>query len=322
MAIHIGISGWRYEGWRGVFYPKGLRQASELAYASRAVDAIEINGSHYSLQTIDSYRSWHDAVPEDFVFSVKGPRYLTHMLRFRDESALPAIANFFASGVLALEDKLGPFLWQFPPNFPFEATRLERFLALLPPTVEDAVTLAKRHDARVKKPWCETRRAGQLRHAVEIRHRSFCTPEFPEILRRHGVALVVSDAVADWPYTEDVTADFLYLRLHGTETLYSGAYSDAALERWARRIATWARGSEPRDAIRIAKTPLTRTPRDIYCYFDNDQKVQAPFDAQRLKQWLGREGVALRKRDAPPPLAPAGSARRKPRSHAVQASHE
>jgi len=321
MAIHIGISGWRYAGWRGVFYPKGLRQASELAYASRAVDTIEINGSHYSLQTIDSYRSWRDAVPEDFVFSVKGPRYLTHMLRFRDESARPAIANFFASGVLALEDKLGPFLWQFPPNFPFEATRLERFLALLPPTVEDAVALAREHDARVKAPWCETQRTGRLRHAVEIRHRSFCTPEFPDILRRHGVALVISDAVADWPYAEDVTADFLYLRLHGTETLYSGAYSEAALKRWARRIAAWAGGGEPRDARRIAKTPLTRTSRDLYCYFDNDQKVQAPFDAQRLKQWLGREGVAVRKADVPLAQEPARQARREPRSRAVQASH-
>ena len=321
MAIHIGISGWRYEGWRGVFYPKGLRQASELAYASRAVDTIEINGSHYSLQTIDSYRSWRDAVPEDFVFSVKGPRYLTHMLRFRDESARPAIANFFASGVLALEDKLGSFLWQFPPNFPFEATRLERFLALLPPTVEDAVALAREHDARVKAPWCETQRMGRLRHAVEIRHRSFCTPEFPDILRRHGVALVISDAVADWPYAEDVTADFLYLRLHGTETLYSGAYSEAALKRWARRIAAWAGGGEPRDARRIAKTPLTRTSRDLYCYFDNDQKVQAPFDAQRLKQWLGREGVAVRKTDVPLAQEPARQARREPHSRAVQASH-
>lgn len=321
MAIHIGISGWRYAGWRGVFYPKGLRQASELAYASRAVDTIEINGSHYSLQTIDSYRSWHDAVPEDFVFSVKGPRYLTHMLRFRDESALPAIANFFASGVLALEDKLGPFLWQFPPNFPFEATRLERFLALLPRTVEDAVVLARQHDARVKKPWCETQRTGPLRHAVEIRHRSFCTPEFPDILRRHGVALVISDAVADWPYAEDVTADFLYLRLHGTETLYSGAYSEAALKRWAKRIATWTRGGEPRDAKRIAKTPLTRTSRDLYCYFDNDQKVQAPFDAQRLKQCLVRERVAVRQSDTPLVHEPVRPARRERRIHAVQASH-
>lgn len=299
MTIHIGISGWRYAGWRGVFYPVGLRQAGELAFASRAVDTIEINGSHYSLQTINSYRNWHDATPEGFVFSVKGPRYLTHMLRFRDESARAAIANFFASGVLALEAKLGPFLWQFPPNFSFDATRLERFFALLPRTVDDAIALAKQHDARVKAPWCRPRHSGRLRHAVEIRHTSFRTPEFPEILRRHGVALVMSDAVAGWPYAEDVTADFVYLRLHGTETLYSGAYSDAALDRWAHRIATWARGGEPRDAERISRVSAPCTKRDAFCYFDNDQKVQAPFDAQRLKQLIESEGVAVRKNEKP-----------------------
>lgn len=283
MTIHIGISGWRYEGWRGVFYPKGLAQARELDYASRAVDTIEINGSHYSLQTIGSYRSWYEATPDGFVFAVKGPRYLTHMLRFRDETAFPAIANFFASGVLALEEKLGPFLWQFPPNFRFDSERLERFLALLPKTFDEAIALARRHDARVKVPWCNTQRQGPLRHAVEVRHPSFCVAAFPEILRRHHASLVISDSVAGWPYFEDVTADFLYMRLHGTETLYSGAYSDAALDRWARRIRTWARGTEPRDARRVSTVRSDRTVRDVYCYFDNDQKVEAPFDARRLK---------------------------------------
>jgi len=130
--IRIGISGWRYAGWRGVFYPKKLAQARELDFASRAVQTVEINGSHYSLQSVTSYRAWRDATPDGFVFSVKGPRYLTHMLRFRDETAIPAISNFFASGVLALGDKLGPFLWQFPPNFSFRPEAFERFLELLP----------------------------------------------------------------------------------------------------------------------------------------------------------------------------------------------
>ena len=286
MTIHIGISGWRYEGWRGVFYPKGLAQARELAYASRAVDTIEINGSHYSLQTIGSYRSWHAATPEHFIFSVKGPRYLTHMLRFRDESAHPAIANFFASGVLALEDKLGPFLWQFPPNFPFDATRLERFLALLPQTIDEAVALARKHDTRVKAPWFETRRRGRLRHAVEVRHASFCDEAFPEILRRHHVALVISDSVAGWPYFEDITADFIYMRLHGTKTLYSGAYAEPVLDRWAERIQAWSKGREPRDAKRLSSVRPERGEHDVFCYFDNDQKVEAPFDARRLKERL------------------------------------
>lgn len=323
MTIHIGVSGWRYAGWRGgVFYPKGLPQAGELAFASRAVDTIEINGSHYSLQSLGSYRMWYDATPEGFVFSVKGPRYLTHMLRFRDESARPAIANFFASGVLALREKLGPFLWQFPPNFSFDPARLEAFLGLLPHTVGQAAELAARHDARVKQPWFAVKGRSALRHAVEIRHASFCTPDFVALLRRHGVALVVSDSVAGWPYAEDVTADFVYMRLHGTETRYSGAYSKAALERWAARIAAWSDGSEPRGAKRIVPVSPEHEPRDVFCYFDNDQKVEAPFDAQRLERLLEGEGAARddvaawkRKpsRRAPPVRASQTSAARAPK---------
>lgn len=293
MTIHIGISGWRYAPWRGVFYPKGLAQARELEYASRAVDTIEINGSHYSLQTIGSYRSWYAATPERFVFSVKGPRYLTHMLRFRDESAGPAIANFFASGVLALEEKLGPFLWQFPPNFPFDATRLERFLSLLPRTTDDAIALARRHDARVKAPWFDAKRRGRLRHAVEVRHASFCVGAFAELLRSHQASLVISDSVAGWPYFEEVTTDFVYMRLHGTETPYSGAYAEPALDRWAERIRAWSVGEEPADAKHVSATLPERARRDVFCYFDNDQKVEAPFDARRLMERLGVGAGAL-----------------------------
>ncbi|MFM0052202.1 DUF72 domain-containing protein [Caballeronia grimmiae] len=286
--IRIGISGWRYAGWRGVFYPKKLAQARELEFASRAVQTVEINGSHYSLQTLSSYRAWHDATPADFVFSVKGPRYLTHMLRFRDETAIPASANFFASGVLALGDKLGPFLWQFPPNFSFKPESFERFLQLLPKDTHAAAALAQQHDTRVKEPWCEPGRKRALRHAIEIRHHSFCSDAFIRLLRKYGAALVVSDSVADWPYAEDLTSDFVYMRLHGTETLYGGAYSDEALDGWARRIERWAAGGQIEDAKLIASAaPRRRASRDVYCYFDNDQKVQAPFDARRLMERLG-----------------------------------
>ncbi|GGD93007.1 DUF72 domain-containing protein [Caballeronia grimmiae] len=286
--IRIGISGWRYAGWRGVFYPKKLAQARELEFASRAVQTVEINGSHYSLQTLSSYRAWHDATPADFVFSVKGPRYLTHMLRFRDETAIPASANFFASGVLALGDKLGPFLWQFPPNFSFKPESFERFLQLLPKDTHAAAALAQQHDTRVKEPWCEPGRKRALRHAVEIRHHSFCSDAFIRLLRKYGAALVVSDSVADWPYAEDLTSDFVYMRLHGTETLYGGAYSDEALDGWARRIERWAAGGQIEDAKLIASAAARRrASRDVYCYFDNDQKVQAPFDARRLMERLG-----------------------------------
>ncbi|TPQ36693.1 DUF72 domain-containing protein [Cupriavidus pinatubonensis] len=287
MTVRIGISGWRYEGWRGVFYPKGLAQRRELEYASRQVESIEINGSHYSLQSIKSWRAWHDAVPDDFVFAVKGPRYLTHLLRFRDEKAVPALANFFASGVLALRHKLGPFLWQFPPNYRFDAERFDRFLSLLPSDTGGARALARQHDGRVKSPWFAAHGDRPLRHAVEVRHESFCTDAFPAMLRRHRAALVVSHAIADWPYAEDVTSDFIYIRLHGAQALYSGAYADKALDRWAQRVRAWAAGGEPADARRLGKAVAPRVRRDVYCYFDNDQKVHAPFDAQRLRERLG-----------------------------------
>ncbi|MEM5436109.1 DUF72 domain-containing protein [Paraburkholderia diazotrophica] len=287
MTTRIGISGWRYSGWRGVFYPEGLAQKRELEFASRAVDTIEINGSHYSLQTVESYLSWYDATPRNFIFSVKGPRYLTHMLRFRDETARPAMANFFASGVLALREKLGVFLWQFPPNFAFVPDSFEAFLALLPVDFASAAQFAAQHDARVNHPWFNVDVNRRLRHAIEIRHPSFCAPEFVALLRKYKAALVISDSTAGWPYGEDVTSDFVYLRLHGSETLYSGAYSDAALERLAARIDAWARGGEPQDAVRFAPRPATqRRSRDVLVYFDNDTKVEAPFDAARLKARL------------------------------------
>ncbi|WP_438391239.1 DUF72 domain-containing protein [Caballeronia sp. DA-9] len=288
MATRIGISGWRYAGWRGVFYPKDLKQARELEFASRIVETIEINGSHYSLQTLASYKTWHAATPAHFVFSVKGPRYLTHMLRFRDDSARPAMANFFASGVLALEEKLGPFLWQFPPNYSFDPERLDRFLNMLPRDTRESAALADQHDARVKEPWFDVRRHRKLRHAIEVRHPSFESPDFIKTLRKHGVALVVSDSVAGWPYAEDLTADFIYMRLHGAETLYGGSYTDAALDHWASRIRDWSKGNEPADPkLFSAARARPRKSRDVFCYFDNDQKVQAPFDAQRLMMRLG-----------------------------------
>ncbi|WP_420995005.1 DUF72 domain-containing protein [Cupriavidus sp. 30B13] len=314
MTIRIGISGWRYAGWRGVFYPAGLAQRRELEFASRAVDTIEINGSHYALQTSASYRAWHAATPADFVFSVKGPRYLTHMLRFRDDAARPAMANFLASGVLALGEKLGPLLWQFPPGFAYDEERLARFVSLLPGDTGEAAALAREHDHRVRQPWLEAGRRRRLRHAIEIRHPSFCQPAFAALLRKHRLALVVSDAVADWPYIEEVTADFLYLRLHGTQTLYGGAYPDAALDQWSARIRAWAAGGEPADARRISATPVRRRrARDVFCYFDNDKKVEAPFDAGRLVGRLRAGDAAQGKQHDKPQDEPQHKPQGKPR---------
>ncbi len=278
-SIRIGISGWRYKGWRNSFYPPNLIQARELAFASRALQTIEINGSHYALQTPTSYRHWHDATPSGFMFSVKAPRYITHVLRLRDVE--PAIANFFASGLFNLEEKLGPILWQFPPSFRFDEVSFAAFLQSLPRDTEAARDVARKHDTHIKHPCLEIDEKRPLRHAIEVRHPSFFTSAFVKILRKHGAALVASDS-PDWPYAEDVTADFAYMRLHGQGTLYSGEYSDAALDYWSARIQTWAAGKEAHDAQRISSAYKKYAERDVYCYLDNDVKVRAPFDAARM----------------------------------------
>jgi uncharacterized protein YecE (DUF72 family) len=282
-TIRIGISGWTYRGWRGSFYPTGLPHSDELSYASRQVDTIEINGTHYSLQHPDSFLRWHEETPEGFVFAVKGSRFITHLKQLHDIET--PLANFFASGVLRLEEKLGPFLWQFSPRFKFDPERLEHFFALLPRDTESAVALAERHDRRlVGRAWTQTRSRRELRHAIEIRHPSFLDPAFVALLRRHRMALVFADSV-EWPYAEDLTADFVYLRLHGSEELYASGYSDEALDHWAARIKLWARGLEPNDARLIAPEakPPRRTARGVFVYFDNDAKVRAPADARALR---------------------------------------
>jgi uncharacterized protein YecE (DUF72 family) len=292
MAIRIGISGWRYAPWRGVFYPTDLPQRRELEYASRTFSSIEINGSFYSLQTPTSWARWRDEAPEDFVFSVKGPRYITHILRLRDIEK--PLANFFASGVLQLGPKLGPLLWQFPPSLQFDEDLFDAFFAALPRDTPGALALARRRErsrmkGRTALPKMEDL---PLRHAVEIRHTSFVQTTFIRLLRRHRIALVVADSAGRFPYAEDVTADFMYLRLHGDKELYVSGYSDAALNRWADRIRRWRTGSEPEDAQKFSElAPLKRKSRDLYCYFDNDAKVHAPFDAVRLREKLEGENA-------------------------------
>jgi uncharacterized protein YecE (DUF72 family) len=288
MAIRIGISGWRYAPWRGVFYPRGLPQRRELEYAARRFDSVEINGSFYSLQTPDSYAAWREATPPGFVFSVKGPRYLTHMLKLR--AVEKPLANFLASGLLRLGDRLGPILWQLPPFLRFDAARLAAFFELLPRDLEQALALARRRDiARMRGRSALAIDANRpLRHALEVRHESFRDPAFVELLRAHDIALVVADTAGRWPLLEDVTADFVYIRLHGDEELYVSGYDERALDHWAARIRAWAAGGQPRNA-RLAgdgKAPARRV-RDVYCYFDNDAKVRAPFDALGLMRRLG-----------------------------------
>jgi uncharacterized protein YecE (DUF72 family) len=283
----VGISGWRYPPWRGVFYPPGLPQHRELEYASRALPTIEINGTFYSLQTPESFQRWYEQTPSGFVFSVKGARYITHIRRLRDIDA--PLANFFASGLFNLREKLGPILWQFPPSFRFDPERMKRFLELLPKDTEHALSLARHRERRmVGRVRLAIDAPRPLRHAVEIRHESFIDESFVQMLHEQNIALVVADTAGKWPYCEDVTADFLYLRLHGDKELYASGYTDEALERWATRIQAWRAGFQPDDAhlISTAFTPQQR-PRDVYCYFDNDIKVRAPFDAKALIEKLG-----------------------------------
>ena len=280
-TVRIGISGWRYPPWRGVFYPPKLPQKRELAYAANIFRSIEINGTFYSLQRPEYFDSWAAETPDDFVFSVKGPRFITHIKRLKEVKA--PLANFLASGVLRLGPKFGPILWQFPPNFRFEPEKLETFLKMLPHDTKSAAALARRHDKRLSgRSALKTDANRQLRHAMEIRHNSFVTPAFVELLRKYDVALVCADAV-EWPRLMDITSDFVYCRLHGSEQLYASGYDKQALDQWAARVAGWARGEMPAEAEQICKAGQLQTqPRDVFIYFDNDAKVRAPFDAQGL----------------------------------------
>lgn len=282
----VGISGWTYPGWRGVFYPKALLQRRELEYASRCFNSVEINASFYALQTADSYRAWYRQTPPGFLFAVKGSRFITHMKKLRDIEE--PLANFFASGVLALGEKLGPILWQFGSNLGFDPGRFDAFFRLLPRDTASAAALARLHTAgRLKSAWTTTDHCRPIRYAVEIRHDSFIQPRFIDLLRRHNIALCIADTAGLYPYAEDITADFVYIRLHGAEQLYWSGYTDAQLDWWAARARLWSAGAEPADAKRIAPAHAKAQPRDIYIYFDNDAQVRAPFDAANLARRLG-----------------------------------
>ena len=279
--IRIGISGWRYKGWRGVFYPQELAQRRELEYAAGIFRSVEINGTFYSLQRPESFAAWAASTPEDFVFAVKGPRFITHMKKLRDVET--PLANFFASGIFQLGCKLGPILWQLPPNFQFDVERLEDFFKLLPRDTRAAARVASRHDHRLdKRADLRPRVRMPLRHALEIRHDSFRVPGFIKLLRKYNIALVCADTV-EWPRLMDLTSDFVYCRLHGSEVLYASGYGKKDLDVWARRVAAWAKGEEPAEAERVIDRPGPKLPsRDVYVYFDNDAKVRAPFDAMSL----------------------------------------
>ena len=280
----IGISGWRYAPWRKNFYPEGLVQKKELYFASRSVNSIEINGSFYALQTPERYATWYADTPANFVFSVKAPRYITHIRRLNDVEE--PIANFFASGIFELKEKLGAILWQFPPSFKFNEEQFLQFLQLLPKTTTEAAKNTLKFHPDFKLP-AQAAKSQRIRHAVEIRNQSFVDPAFIKLLRRHNVALVVADSAKRFPYAEDITSDFVYMRLHGDTELYKSGYSKAAIEHWYKRIKAWCRGSYPKDAKLIGKRVRLHETLDIFCYFDNTDKLWAPQDARHLSALLG-----------------------------------
>ncbi len=282
--IRIGVSGWTYTPWRGNFYPTGLRQKDELSYAASQFNALEINGTFYGMQVPQSFARWAAAVPDDFVFAVKGPRFLTHMLKLTRIEA--PLANFFASGPLALGHKLGPILWQFPERFGFDPDRLLPFFEMLPRTHSAAARLAARHDHRLRAAaHLEIVDDLPIRHAIEIRHAGFREPRFIDLLRRHNVALVCADTV-DWPLLMDLTADFAYCRLHGSTELYKSRYSQAEIERWAGRVDAWASGRRMADGNFVTAPLDDGKRREVYVFFDNTDKLQAPDNARELMQAL------------------------------------
>jgi uncharacterized protein YecE (DUF72 family) len=270
--IRIGTSGWLYPPWRGAFYPPKLPHRRELEYLSSKLNSVEINGTFYSLQRPSSFRAWYAQTPDDFTFAVKGARFISHMKKLADVET--PLANFFASGVLALGAKLGPVLWQLPPNFGFNAERLAAFFDLLPRSTGEAAWQARKHDARLENRAFTTALTDRrIRHALEIRHKSFVTPAFVDLLREHAVSLVVADTAGRWPLLRDVTADLVYVRLHGDVELYTSGYTDAALDTWATQIREW-----------------TAAGLDVQVHFDNDVKVHAPYNAICLTEKLRQRG--------------------------------
>jgi uncharacterized protein YecE (DUF72 family) len=262
--IRIGIGGWNFEPWRGVFYPEGLAQAKELAYASSRLTSIEINSTFYGSQKPESFRKWAATVPDGFVFSVKGPRFATNRRVLAE--AGDSVKRFLDSGVLELRDRLGPMLWQFAPTKKFDAGDFGKFLELLPRTAEGRA----------------------LRHVVEVRHASFRTAEFTTLLRTFAMPVVFTDH-ATYPSIADVTGDFLYARLQRGEDTIPTAYPAKDLDAWAARLRGWAQGQAPDDLPRVdAAAKPKATPRDVFAYIIHEGKVRAPAAAMALIERLGK----------------------------------
>lgn len=268
----VGISGWTFPGWRGTFYPKDLTQKKELEYASRQLSSIEINGTFYALQRPTSFQNWYSQTPENFQFSVKAPQFMTHVLRLKEIEE--PLANFMASGVLCLKEKLGPILWQFPPFVMLKDDRFEKFLKMLPQDAKQAAKLAKKHGEKVKgRAWIKAEGNFPVRHAFEFRHKSFLNKDFIEILRAHNVAFVCAHEGGEKvPYTEEPTANFVYARLHGEGKKFAKGYPDREITAWAKRVKDW-----------------NKQGIDTFIYFSNEAKVHSPKGAVKLMSALKKK---------------------------------
>ena len=277
----IGISGWTFPGWKGPFYPDDLVQRKYLEFASQRLNSIEINGTFYSLQKPTSFRHWYRETPKDFIFAVKAPQFITHVLRLK-EVAEP-LANFFASGLLCLKQKLGPILWQFPPNVMLKDDRFEKFLKLLPHNSKGAAKLARKHGEKVEgRAYTEAKEDFPVRHAFEFRHKSFLNKDFCDLMRAHNVAFVFAHQGGEGaPYTEEPTANFIYVRFHGEGKPYVKGYPDREISRWAKKVVAW-----------------NKAKLDSYLYFSNEAKVYSPAGAMKLMQRLGIERIQPKRKKA------------------------
>jgi len=249
--IRIGIGGWTFEPWRGTFYPEGLVQKRELEYASRKLTTIEINGTFYGSQKPATFVKWHDETPDDFVFSLKAPRFATNRRVLAE--AGDSVERFLASGVLELKNKLGPINWQFAPTKQFDADDFEAFLNLLPHKV----------DGR------------EIRHALEVRHESFRDEAFVALARKHGVAIVMAGD-SKYPQIADITAKFVYARIMGTTEQVEQGYDEKTLDLWTKRARDWAAGGTPKGLETIGKPAAATTPRDVYLYVISGFKAHNP----------------------------------------------
>jgi uncharacterized protein YecE (DUF72 family) len=265
-TIRTGTAGWVFEPWRGTFFPPGLVQKKELTYASSRLSTIEINATFRATQKPESFRKWAGETPEDFVFSIKGPQLVTHIKRLKECGQ--ELANFFASGPLALGSRLGPFVWQLPPNLAYKPDIFAGFVASLPHTVADYLALASRADGRLKTPpFLDAGEVRPIRHAIEMRHESFDDPEVDRLLAAHNVARVIADTAGN--PRRDLTADFAYCRLQGPSH-GDGPYTEDDIADWAETVKGWANSD-----------------RDVFAYFVHEDKLHAPANAIALRQAAG-----------------------------------